>query len=414
MDSRQNAVPNYYHSQDGEPAEVEQQLTTSLPFDQSVYHMDIFKNCNSTTQFSDGLHDETGDDFTVFTIDTINIWELPSSYDLGQLSYYVANGQSHWGGEEEWQSSSPQASTSRIPPLVKDASPDPVSIHPNHLCPNFLDSPTMQSPTLPWFLFEDEPYIETTVNPQDICDLPTAPPSIHHTVDEGKPIYEYRGSPSASVPQVPGELDSDYYPSHSESESEADEERASCDCKQNMTLHGGHPCPYTGGSSGPITHLDSRASSPIPSHSPLAAARGTDNDLQASSASSHEAASSSSSVIASARGIKRSREERDNNPEDIDIHGDHQITKRTRKDGHPQCPYSKCSAHFTEVKDRNRHVKSASHLNILKRTCPVPYCHFEGARPDVVRRHERKRVHSYDRSGHCTCGARACERARKE
>ena len=151
MDSRQNAVPNYYHSQDGESAEVEQQAnvftnTTSLPFDQSVYHLDILKSCNSPTQFSDGLHDETGDDFSVITIDTINIWELPSSYDLGQSyelglpdqsqsSYYVANGQSHWEGKEEWELSSPQASTSRIPPLVKDASPDPVSIHPNHFVP---------------------------------------------------------------------------------------------------------------------------------------------------------------------------------------------------------------------------------------------------------------------------------------
>ena len=215
------------------------------------------------------------------------------------------------------------------------------------------------------------------------------------------------------MPPVPGELDADYYTSHSKSE--ADEEETSCNCKQSMTLHDGHPCPYTGGPSGPITHLDSRASSPIPSQSSLAAARGMDNGLQASSASSHSATSSSSSVIPSPRGIKRSREERDNNPEDlIDIHGDHQIVKRTRKDGRPQCPYSKCSAHFTEVKDRNRHVKSVSHLNVLKRTCSVPYCHFEGARPDVVRRHERQRVHGYDRLGHCTCGARACERARKE
>ena len=217
---------------------------------------------------------------------------------------------------------------------------------------------------------------------------------------------------------------------------------------------GGHPSLWTSSSSGPNTHLESRASSSIPLQSFLAIVgddevphqgySGWDNGFESSnsdfgarkcleyvpeqdntsnrlniasssSAGSPTATPSSSSVIASTRGIKRSREEGEIHPEDlIDIYGDRQIVKPSRTDGRLQCPYSRCSAHFTRTRDRNRHLQSEFHLNTLRCACPVPYCLFEGARSDVVSRHQRQRVHGYNELGQCTCDAKVCKRARNQ
>ena len=137
------------------------------------------------------------------------------------------------------------------------------------------------------------------------------------------------------------------------------------------------------------------------------------NTLRDPGASSHKRTSSSSSIVASTRGVKRSRREPGNNLEDhVDIYGDHQITKQEREDGHPQCPFSRCNADFTRTEDRDRHVKSTCHFNTLRAQCPAPHCLFKGARPDIVLKH-RRQDHGLDESGKCTCGARACKRARK-
>ena len=135
------------------------------------------------------------------------------------------------------------------------------------------------------------------------------------------------------------------------------------------------------------------------------------NTFRNPSASSHKRTSSSSSVIESTRRVKRSRREPSNNLEDhVDIYGDYQIAKQEREDGHPQCPFSRCDADFTRVEDRDRHVKSTCHFNTLRAQCPEPHCLFKGVRPDIVLKH--RHAHGLDESGKCTCGTRACKRAR--
>ena len=125
--------------------------------------------------------------------------------------------------------------------------------------------------------------------------------------------------------------------------------------------------------------------------------------------SSHNA----TTIPAPARGIKRSRRNLHNDPEDVvDVNGDFQIVKQEREDGHHQCPFGRCDAVFRRAEDRNRHIKSTKHYNTLRAQCPVPRCLFEGARPDTVLKHRRKNL-GVDEAGKCTCGAWACRRARK-
>ena len=57
------------------------------------------------------------------------------------------------------------------------------------------------------------------------------------------------------------------------------------------------------------------------------------------------------------------------------------------------------------------YIKPTRHFNALRAQCPAPYCLFEGSRPDIVLKHSWH-DHSLDESGKCTCGARACKRAR--
>ena len=242
----------------------------------------------------------------------------------------------------------------------------------------------------------------TTVNPRDVWDISASTSSINHTVDEEKPLYEYKGSPPA-----PSNLNSTYYPLPPEPKAD----RAS------------------------ITYQESGVGS---SQSSLATVRGNElphkdysslnNGLQftdsnfevqnclpvqdeSSAGPSSRKATSSSSVITSTKGVKRSLEDSDHSQDLVDVNGDHQIAKPERKDGRSQCLYSKCSTTFKRASDRDRHVKSARHLNILGSKCPKPYCLFEGARPDVISRHLKERGHGNE-SQRCTCGAEVCERAR--
>ena len=125
---------------------------------------------------------------------------------------------------------------------------------------------------------------------------------------------------------------------------------------------------------------------------------------------SHKATSSSPSVVV--RGVERSQ---DNSLKDIvDKFGDHQIVKRKRKDGSFPCPFSKCRRKFTREKDLERHINSSIHLDALRTRCPAPRCLFEGARRDIVSKHQRKSEHGTDELGRCTCSALVCKEARNQ
>ena len=125
---------------------------------------------------------------------------------------------------------------------------------------------------------------------------------------------------------------------------------------------------------------------------------------------SHKATSSSPSVVV--RGVERSQ---DNSLKDIvDKFGDHQIVKRKRKDGSFPCPFSKCRRKFTREKDLERHINPLIHLDALRTRCPAPRCLFEGARRDIVSKHQRKSEHGTDELGRCTCSALVCKEARNQ
>ena len=127
---------------------------------------------------------------------------------------------------------------------------------------------------------------------------------------------------------------------------------------------------------------------------------------------SRRSTSSSSSSSDVVRGIKRSQ---DNSEEGVvDKFGDHQIVKRKRRDGSFPCPFSKCRRKFTREKDLERHINSLIHLDALRTRCPAPRCLFEGARRDIVSKHQRKSEHGTDELGRCTCSALVCKEARNQ
>ena len=152
----------------------------------------------------------------------------------------------------------------------------------------------------------------TTANPRDVWDFPTSTSSINHTVDEGKHIW-IQGFPLAS-----SNPDSTYYPLPSKPEAYS----ASITHQGSGTSSLQSPLAAVGGNELPqkdyywMTIINSQI--PIPR-------------LKIASPVKTEAAQAPDLSLF--------------------IFG-HEMAKQKRKEGHPQCPYSRCSKHFMRAGGR--------------------------------------------------------------
>ena len=107
------------------------------------------------------------------------------------------------------------------------------------------------------------------VNPQDVCELPAAstPPSIDHTVDEIKPLNEFKSFIPTAMLRTSSNSDYSSYPEPEDRFWNLTGVR--WDHEKSITDEG-PPSRWTSSSWGPNTRLESRASSPIPLQSSLA------------------------------------------------------------------------------------------------------------------------------------------------
>ena len=158
----------------------------------------------------------------------------------------------------------------------------------------------------------------TTANPRDVWDFPTSTSSINHTVDEGKHIW-IQGFPLAS-----SNPDSTYYPLPSKPEAD----------------------------SASITHQGSGASS---LQSPLATVGG--NELPQKDY--YWMTVFNSQIPISRLKIASPVKTEAAQAPDLNlfifghhIHKGDEMAKQKRKEGHPQCPYSRCSKHFMRAGGR--------------------------------------------------------------
>ena len=82
----------------------------------------------------------------------------------------------------------------------------------------------------------------------------------------------------------------------------------------------------------------------------------------------HPGSYNATTIPAPTRGIKRSRRNPHNDPEDVvDVNGDH------------QCPFGRCDAVFTRFEDRHRHIKmnkTFQHAEGLVSSSALPFCTF--------------------------------------
>ena len=158
----------------------------------------------------------------------------------------------------------------------------------------------------------------TTANPRDVWDFLASTSSINHTVDEGKHIW-IQGFPLAS-----SNPDSTYYPLPSKPEAD----------------------------SASITHQGSGASS---LQSPLAAVGG--NELPQKDY--YWMTIFNSQIPISRLKIASPVKTEAAQAPDLNlfifghhIHKGDEMAKQKRKEGHPQCPYSRCSKHFMRAGGR--------------------------------------------------------------